>query len=97
MMRKLHPTRAASILHCPAKIQIGLSPVLVAGHFLYFGGISLNADVLAFLREFGLILFIYSMVLLHADGKGKDRTVFPKHRTDAGRNPSQAHSELLSA
>ena len=27
----------------------------------------------------------------------QDRTVFPKHRTDAGRNPSQAHSELLSA
>ena len=37
------------------------------------------------------------LFLLHADGKGKDRTVFPKHRTDAGRNPSQAHSELLSA
>lgn len=35
--------------------------------------------------------------LLHADGKGEDRTVFPKHRTDAGRNSSQAHSELLSA
>ena len=37
------------------------------------------------------------LFLLHADGKGKDCTVFPKHRTDAGRNPSQAHSELLSA
>ena len=37
------------------------------------------------------------LFLLHADGKGEDRTVFPKHRTDAGRNPSQAHSELLSA
>lgn len=35
--------------------------------------------------------------LLHADGKGEDRTVFPKHRADAGRNSSQAHSELLSA
>ena len=34
---------------------------------------------------------------LQADGKGEDRTVFPKHRADAGRNPSQAHSELLSA
>ena len=37
------------------------------------------------------------LFLLHADGKGEDRTVFPKHRTDAGRNPSQAHLELLSA
>lgn len=37
------------------------------------------------------------LFLLHADGKGKDRTVFPKHRADAGRNSSQAHSELLSA
>lgn len=37
------------------------------------------------------------LFLLHADGKGKDCTVFPKHRTDAGRNPSQAHLELLSA
>ena len=37
------------------------------------------------------------LFLLHADGKGKDCTVFPKHRTDTGRNPSQAHSELLSA
>ena len=37
------------------------------------------------------------LFLLHADGKGKDCTVFPKHWTDAGRNPSQAHSELLSA
>ena len=30
------------------------------------------------------------LFLLHADGKGKDCTVFPKHRTDAGRNPSRA-------
>ena len=37
------------------------------------------------------------LFLLHADGKGEDRTVFPKQRADAGRNPSQAHSELLSA
>ena len=37
------------------------------------------------------------LFLLHADGKEEDRAVFPKHRTDAGRNPSQAHSELLSA
>lgn len=48
-------------------ISIGMGGVLfaglIAGHFLYFGGISLNADVLAFLREFGLILFIYSMGL----------------------------------
>lgn len=34
------------------------------------------------------------LFLLHADGKGEDRTVFPKHRTDAGRNSSQAHSEF---
>ena len=37
------------------------------------------------------------LFLLHADGKGKDRTVFPEYRADAGRNPSQAHLELLSA
>ena len=37
------------------------------------------------------------LFLLHADGKEEDRAVFPKHRADAGRNSSQAHSELLSA
>ena len=37
------------------------------------------------------------LFLLHADGKEEDRAIFPEHRADAGRNPSQAHSELLSA
>lgn len=36
---------------------------LIAGHFLDKSQIFLNADVLSFIREFGLILFIYSMGL----------------------------------
>ncbi len=48
-------------------VSIGMGGVLfaglIAGHFLSGRGTVLNADVLAFMREFGLILFIYSMGL----------------------------------
>ena len=48
-------------------ISLGVGGVLFAGlitgHFLDVRGIVLNAEVLAFVREFGLILFIYSMGL----------------------------------
>ena len=47
-------------------ISLGVGGVLFAGlitgHFLDVRGIVLNAEVLAFVREFGLILFIYSMI-----------------------------------
>jgi putative transport protein len=43
------------------KISLGVSVVLFVGLFLGHFGFTMNADLLQFVREFGLILFVYGI------------------------------------
>lgn len=43
------------------KINIGITGVLFAGIILSYTGIKLNEEILHFIREFGLVLFIYAV------------------------------------
>ena len=90
---KQAPRREAAAGHppelCPAGCEQG-----ERGYLLRYAVCRLHGAVAGDYPQLGGKDHLF---LLHADGKGEDRTVFPKHRADAGRNPSQAHSELLSA